>query len=152
MFVQATAVNNLLRREGVAELGDGRRWLVALTGAAIVSLAALTLAPVGVALSFLLLCAAAAAAAAIAMHHLVALPVVEFCLAGFIAIVGTIIFRLFVTDKDKRLLRRNFEFYLAPALIERMASPDKPPQLGGEQREVTIFLADVVQFSTLYPG
>jgi adenylate cyclase len=149
VFVQATAVNNLLRREGIAELGDGPRWLVALTGAAIGSPAALTLTPGVVALSFLLLCAAAGAIAAIALHHLVALPVVEFCLAGFIAIVGTIIFRLFVTDKDKHLLRRNFEFYLAPALIDRMASSDRPPQLGGEQREVTIFFADVVQFSTL---
>jgi adenylate cyclase len=149
VFIQATSVNNLLRREGIAELGDGPRWLVALTGAAIASPAALTLTPSGVALSFLVLCAAAGAVAAIALHHLVALPVVEFCLAGFIAIVGTIIFRLFVTDKDKRLLRRNFEFYLAPALVERMASSGKPPQLGGEQRDVTIFFADIVQFSTL---
>ena len=41
VFIQATAVNNLLRREGIAELGDGPRWLVVLTGAAIASPAAL---------------------------------------------------------------------------------------------------------------
>ena len=129
MFIQAIAVNNLLRRDGIAELGDGPRWLVVLTVAVIASSAALTLTPGGVALSFLVLCAAAGAVAAIALHHLVASPVVEFCLAGFIAIVGTIIFRLFVTDKDKRLLRRNFEFYLAPALVERMASSASPRNL-----------------------
>ena len=149
VFVQATAVNNLLRSEAIAELGDGSRWLIALSGAAIESAATLTLAPAGVALSFLLLCAAAAAATAIAMQFLVAAPVVEVCLAGAIAIVGTTAFRLFVTDRDKRLLRRNFELYLAPAVVERMANADKPPQLGGEQRDVTIFFSDLVKFSTL---
>ena len=149
VFVQATAVNNLVRREAIVELGDGSRWLVALTGAAIGSAAALTLTPGGVAVSFLLLCAAAGTAGAIALHGLVALPVVEFCLAGGVAIVGTTVFRLFVTDKDKRLLRRNFEFYLAPAVVDRMANSGKPPRLGGEQRDVTIFFSDLAQFSAL---
>ena len=149
VFVQATAVNNLLRREAIIELGDGARWLLALAGAAVGSAAALTLTPAGVAISFLLFSASAGAAAAIALHFLVALPVVEICLAGLVAIIGTTIFRLFVTDKDKRLLRRNFEFYLAPAVVDRMANSDKPPQLGGEQRDVTILFSDLVQFSTL---
>ena len=149
VFVQATAVNNLVRREAITELGDGSRWLIALTGAAIGSAAALTLTPVGVAVSFLLPCVSAGAAAAIALYGLVALPVVEFCLAGVLAIIGTTVFRLFVTDKDKRLLRRNFEFYLAPAVVDRMANSGKPPQLGGEQRDVTILFTDLVQFSTL---
>ncbi|HXZ14368.1 MAG TPA: adenylate/guanylate cyclase domain-containing protein [Roseiarcus sp.] len=149
VFVQATAVNNLMRREAVVELGDGPRWLIALAGAAIESLAAFTLAPVGVAVSLALLCAAAATAAAVALHALIALPVVEVCLAGVFAVVATTAFRLFVTDKDKRLLRRNFELYLAPAVVERIANSDRPPQLGGEQREVTIFFSDLVKFSTL---
>ncbi len=109
VFVQATAVNNLVRREAVTELGDGSRWLLALTGAAMGSAAALTLTPAGAAVSFLFLCAAAGAGAAIALFGLVALPVVEFSLAGAVAIVGTTIFRLFVTDKDKRLLLRNLK-------------------------------------------
>ena len=149
VFVQATAVNNLLRGEAIVELGDRPRWLIALAGAGIESAAALYFTPVGVALSFLLLCATAAAASAIALGVFVAAPLVEVCLAGLIAIVGTSAFRLFVTDRDKRRLRRNFELYLAPAVVERIANADKPPQLGGEQREVTIFFSDLVQFSTL---
>ena len=149
VFVQATAVNNLLRREALVELGDGPRWLIAFAGAAIESAAALYLTPVGVGLSLLFLCGAAAALAAIALHFLVAAPVVEVCLAGLTAIIGTTVFRLFVTDRDKRALRRNFELYLAPAVVERIANSDKPPQLGGEQRDVTIFFSDLVTFSTL---
>ena len=149
VFVQATAVNNLLRREALVELGDGPRWLIAFAGAAIEFAAALYLTPVGVGLSLLFICGAAAALAAIALHFLVAAPVVEVCLAGLTAIIGTTVFRLFVTDRDKRALRRNFELYLAPAVVERIANSDKPPQLGGEQRDVTIFFSDLVTFSTL---
>ena len=149
VFVQATAVNNLVRREAINELGDATRWLLAFAGAAIESIAALTLTPAGVAFSFLALCAAAAGAAAIALQALVAFPVVEICAAGFAAIVGATIFRLFVTDRDKRLLRRNFELYLPPVLIEKMTRTGKSPQLGGEQRDVTVFFSDLVGFSTL---
>jgi adenylate cyclase len=149
VFVQATAINNLLRREAIVELSDWARWLFALAAAAIETLAALTLSPIAVAFSFLLLCIATAAATAIAFHNLIALPVVEVALAGFAAIVATTVFRLFVTDKDKRLLRRNFEFYLAPAVIEKMTSSNSPPALGGEQRDVSILFSDLVRFSTL---
>ncbi len=149
VFIQATAVNNLLRREAIVELGDGPRWLIALAGAAIESAAALVLSPIGVALSFLLLCVAASAASAIALHASLAAPIVEVCLAALVAIVGTTAFRLFVTDKDKRRLRRNFELYLAPAVVARLANSDNPPRLGGEQRDVTIFFSDLVKFSSL---
>ena len=147
--MQATAINNLMRREAIIELSDRARWPIALAAAAIEALAALTLTPLGVAVSFLALCLISAAATAIAFHNLVALPVVEVCVAGFAAIVATTVFRLTVTDKDKRLLRRNFEFYLAPAVIERMARSNKPPELGGEQRDVTVLFSDLVRFSTL---
>jgi adenylate cyclase len=149
VFVQATAINNLLRREAIFELGDGARWLLALAAAAVETLAAFTLTPIAVAFSFLLLCLVTVAATAIAFHNLIALPVVEVAIAGFAAIVATTVFRLFVTDKDKRLLRRNFEFYLAPAVIEKMASSNRPPALGGEQRDVSILFSDLVRFSTL---
>src|SRR5208282_2436568 len=123
--------NNLLRREAIVELGDWPRWFIALAAAAVETLAAFTLTPFAVAFSFLVLCLVSAAATAIAFQNLIALPIVEAVVAGFAAIVGTTVFRLFVTDRDKRLLRRNFEFYLAPAVIEKMVGSDHPPQLGG---------------------
>jgi adenylate cyclase len=149
VFVQATAINNLLGREAIIELSDGPRWLLALVAAAIGALAAITLSPVGVASVFLLVCLLSAAATAIAFHYLIALPYLELVAAAFAAIVTTTIFRLFVADKDKRLLRRTFEFYLAPAVIEKLASSNKPPALGGETRDITILFSDLVRFSTL---
>ncbi len=70
-------------------------------------------------------------------------------LAGLLALVATTGFRLFVTDKDKRLLRRTFEYYLPPSVVGKLLASDKPPQLGGEMREVTLFFSDLVRFSTV---
>jgi len=52
-----------------------------------------------------------------------------------------------VTDKDKRLLRRNFAFYLAPALIEKMLRSQTMPTLGGEIRSVSLYRSDLAGFS-----
>ena len=57
-------------------------------------------------------------------------------------------FRLVVTDKDKRFLRKSFALYLAPAVIEKMLASSAPPALGGELRTVTIFFSDVAGFSS----
>jgi adenylate cyclase len=56
-------------------------------------------------------------------------------------------FRLAVTDRDRRFLRKSFALYLAPAVIEKMMTSSKPPSLGGETRSVTMFFSDVAGFS-----
>jgi adenylate cyclase len=63
--------------------------------------------------------------------------------------VAAIGYRFVVTDKDKRFLRRSFGFYLAPSVIEKMVASNKPPELGGETRLVTVYFSDVAGFSTL---
>ncbi len=149
VYVQAAAVNNLLRREAIAELSDRTRWLIVLGAAALGAAAALMLTPLRAALAYANLCLVAAIATAVAFRHLVALPLVEAALAGLLALVATTGFRLFVADKDKRLLRRTFEYYLPPSIVAKLLASDKPPQLGGEMREVTLFFSDLVRFSTL---
>lgn len=69
-------------------------------------------------------------------------------LAGIIALPATVAFRLIVSDKDKRFLRRSFALYLAPSVIESMLASNKTPALGGETRIVTVFFSDIAGFST----
>src|SRR5207237_3466852 len=68
--------------------------------------------------------------------------------AGLIALPVTIGFRLVVTDTDKRLLRRSFGLYLAPAVVAKMVASSKPPALGGEMRSVTVFFSDIAGFAS----
>jgi len=44
--------------------------------------------------------------------------------------VIVLVYRIAVTDKDKRRLRRMFSLYLAPEMVDRMVASDHLPQLG----------------------
>jgi adenylate cyclase len=148
VFVHVAAVNNLLRRNALVELGRTTTGLIAIAMAAVVALVALVLAPPLAFLSFLGLALAWTATAAIGLDHALALPLLQPLFAGIIALAAAIAFRLIVSDKDKRFLRRSFALYLAPAVIERMLASNKPPALGGETRIVTVFFSDIAGFST----
>ncbi len=62
---------------------------------------------------------------------------------------ATIGYRFVIADSGKRLLRQSFALYLAPAVIEKMLSSNKPPALGGEMRNVTVYFSDIADFSSI---
>jgi len=149
-YIHAAAVNNLIRHDALTETGPVQSGIIAAAFAAVPAFAALVLAPFAAVASFLVLaaCAAAAAVAALQYNTLV-LPLFESLLAGIAALFVMIGFRLAVTDKNERILRRSFALYLAPAVIEKMLSSGKLPSLGGETRRVTMFFSDIANFSAL---
>jgi class 3 adenylate cyclase len=87
--------------------------------------------------------------ATLAFARLVVVPLSEPFIAGFIALVAMIAYRLIVTDRGQRLLRRSFALYLAPQVIDQMLASDKLPVLGGETRDVTVFFSDLANFSSI---
>ncbi|HZB92327.1 MAG TPA: adenylate/guanylate cyclase domain-containing protein [Stellaceae bacterium] len=52
-------------------------------------------------------------------------------------------------DLEHRRIRAAFQRYLAPGMVERLARSPQPPQLGGEQRELTVLFCDLRGFSRL---
>jgi len=147
VYVQAAAINDLLRGDAVVELGRLPAGLIAAAFAALAALAALAFAPAIAAAGCATLALAWTAAATLAFDRALALPLVEPFAAGLAALVAMTGFRLIVTDREKRLLRRSFALYLAPAVIEQMMASSRLPQLGGETRSVTVFFSDVAGFS-----
>ena len=148
VYIHATAINNLIRREATSELGWRPTLLVALIGALLGAFAALLLAPGAAALVLIVAAFLWTVGGTVAFEQNLALPLFEPLLAGFAAIVLTVAFRLVVTDRDKRFLRRTFGLYLAPAVIERMTTSNKMPELGGEMRDITVYFSDVAGFSS----
>ena len=73
------------------------------------------------------------------------------CVAAAAAWVGAAAtgFRFLVADRDRRFLRKSFGLYLASAVIEKMVAANKPPALGGKNREVTIYFSNVAGFSSI---
>lgn len=156
VYVHAAAVNDLLRRDAVSELGRGPTALIAGGFALVAALAASALWPGAAAGCVLALALVWTVAAMLAFGRALALPLIEPFGAAIIALPAMIGLRLMVSDRDKRLLRRSFTLYLAPALIDRMLVSSQLPQLGGETRDVTVFFSDLADFTslseTLHPG
>jgi len=148
VYLHATAVNNLIRKDAVVEAGRPTRGVVAAAFAAAAVALAFLLAPAAASLALVGLHIVWTAGAAIIFKQSFALPLLEPLLAGVIALICTISFRFVVTEKDKRFLRRSFAFYLAPAVIEKMMASNTLPELGGESRVLTVYFSDVAGFSS----
>lgn len=77
--------------------------------------------------------------------YAVALPIV----ATVFTFIALSLYRYGLLDRERRHLRHAFGRYLAPAMVERLASRQKLPELGGEQREITILFCDLRGFTAL---
>ncbi len=148
VYIHATAVNNLLRRDAVREAGRGATVLLAGAGAALAAGSALLLAPAAALGALLFLAAGHVAGALLLFRDALALPLVEPLLAAFGALGLTVGWRFAVVDRDERFLRRSFGLYLAPQVIDGMLESGRLPALGGEVREVTVFFSDIAGFSS----
>ena len=148
VYIHATAVNNLLRGEALTEVGRTTTAIISFGLAALTAAAALALGPVAAALAYLGMAAAWTAGAMVVFREALALPLVQPLLAGLAALGATISYRFVVADRNKRLLRQSFAFYLAPAVIEKLMASNKPPTLVGEMRNVTVYFSDIADFSS----
>jgi class 3 adenylate cyclase/CHASE2 domain-containing sensor protein len=149
VYVHATAVENLVARNAIVELGNLPVMMIAIAFAVLAAIAARMLGP-GVA-AFVLVGAALiwTLCATFVFTRSLALPLSDPFLAGLASMVAIVAYRLVVTDKGERLLRSSFALYLAPQVIERMLASKKLPVLGGETRDVTVFFSDLAGFSSI---
>jgi adenylate cyclase len=149
VYIHATAVNNLLARDGLVEFERKPTVAMAIGFALLTALAAWMLAPVAAAAAYLGLAALTALGATYAFSKAYVIPLSEPFMAGLLALLLMIAWRLVVTDRGQRLLRRSFALYLAPQVIDRMLASNKLPDLGGETRDVTVFFSDLEGFSSI---
>ena len=149
VYIQATAVENLLGRNPASQLSRRNVTIFTLVFAALATISARVLAPFGAALTYLIMCAIYTVIATVMFVESLALPLFEPILAGLAALVMMVGYRFVVADKEERFLRKSFALYLAPQVIETMLSSKKMPALGGEMCDVTIFFSDIAGFSTI---
>jgi len=149
VYVHATAVRNLLQHAALRDLGRFADWAVGLllSGFAVAAVFMFSL-PVAVLVAALGLLVGLAVAVMLFANALV-LPILTIALSAVAALVASVAYRFMVTDRDKRRLRRNFAFYLAPALIDKMMRSETMPTLGGEIRTVSLYRSDLAGFSSI---
>src|SRR5262249_32502332 len=110
VYIHATAVNNLVRDDGLIEFG---RIGAAIASFALAATAAFVLGSVSAAAATVGLGVTWIAGATVALRYALALPLIEPLLASLAALGATIGYRFMIADKGKRLLRQSFALYRA---------------------------------------
>lgn len=64
-----------------------------------------------------------------------------------LAFVSIVAYRAMTEERDKRIIKNMFGTYLSPKVVEQIL--DKPPELGGVDKNLTVFFSDIRGFTTL---
>jgi adenylate cyclase len=65
---------------------------------------------------------------------------------------GMTLFKYLTEERQKRLIRRAFQYYLHPTVVDQIAQHPQLLKLGGESRELTVLFSDIRNFSTIAEG
>ena len=152
VYAHAAAINNLVRRDTLAELGAPGEAVVTLALLALGALAALTLPALAAAAAVAGGGAAWLAAATAAFTGGLVLPALTPLIGAAATLAVLLGYRFWVADRDKRQLRRSFALYLPGPVVDRLVRSEKPPSLGGEAREVTVMFSDIAGFTAMAEG
>jgi serine phosphatase RsbU (regulator of sigma subunit) len=127
VYVQATAVSNLIRGDTLIEFDRISTGIAAFALAGLAVAAALAFGPAGAALTFLGIAAVWSAGATLAFRNALALPLIEPLLCALAALAATIGYRLVVADRRvaaEAARRRAHEAEMASAAaIQRAMLP-----------------------------
>jgi adenylate cyclase len=66
-----------------------------------------------------------------------------------LAVTATVLLNYAVEGRQKRFIRRAFQHYLSPRVIEQIVQHPERLRLGGERRVLTIFFSDLEGFTSL---
>jgi adenylate cyclase len=79
----------------------------------------------------------------------VRLPAVAPAVSALALYGATASYRFILITHERRLIKRAFQSYVAPAIVEQMLSDPSKLQLGGQTYDVTIMFTDIEGFTTL---
>jgi adenylate cyclase len=68
-------------------------------------------------------------------------------LAMVLTFVSIVVYRVMTEDRDKRRIREMFGKYVSPAVVSEIL--ERPPELGGVDKDLTVFFSDIRGFTTL---
>ncbi len=70
-------------------------------------------------------------------------------LASFLPSMAIVAIKFMKEESQKKFIKSAFSYYLAPSVIDEIIKDPESLELGGEDREITIFFSDIVSFSTI---
>jgi adenylate cyclase len=62
---------------------------------------------------------------------------------------GIVWYKFNVAERRRRFIKRAFEFYMNPAVVDQIAKNPEMLELGGKEMDLTAFFSDVASFTTI---
>jgi len=69
-------------------------------------------------------------------------------LAIILSFVTNTVYQTVTEQREKHRIRKTFQQYVAPTVVEKMLSSGELPSYGGERRELTVLFSDIRRFSS----
>jgi adenylate cyclase len=149
VFIHAAAVNNLARQDYLLTPPPWAAVTIVTIAAFGVALIGMRFGLAAATAGLLLVLLVWAASAVIAFERGIVLPLFATVGACGLAFPLTLAYRFTISDRDRRQLSRAFSLYLPPTIIERLVESNRPPELGGEERELSILFSDIGKYTEL---
>ena len=80
------------------------------------------------------------------------LPIAPLEVAAALALLAAVIVNYALEGHQKRFIKGAFKQYLSPIVIEKLMQNPDGLQLGGEEKELSIFFSDIQGFTTISEG
>ncbi len=68
-------------------------------------------------------------------------------IGGALTFISIVLYRIMTEEKDKKRIKNMFGRYVSPAVVDQIL--DNPPELGGVDKNLTVFFSDIRGFTTL---
>ncbi|PPR11758.1 MAG: Adenylate cyclase 1 [Alphaproteobacteria bacterium MarineAlpha11_Bin1] len=147
VLVQATAVSNILLQEYLIEPNGTTIFGICFAFAVYIGLIAGFVRPIVAAIASIASMLGFFALGVNGLSSFYVLPFLQAVIASLITFTGILGYRFVITEKSQRNLRSNFKFYLSPVVVDELVKSERPPKLGGEEREITVLFSDLAGFT-----
>lgn len=84
--------------------------------------------------------------------HYILIPFAYMILTSALTAGALIAYFYIIESKEKTFIRKTFQYYLMPEIIDELVSHPERLTLGGEKRKVTVFFSDIRGFTTISEG
>ena len=149
VYVHANAINNLLHGNALRETSTVSYALLAIPLSLTIALLTLFFTPIRLGITAIASVAVWTILVMFSFYDGLVLPLLDPIIAAAITLTAVLGFRFIVADKDKRLIKNAFGLYLEPAIIDKMMDAGDSPELGGEERELTVWFSDIAGFTSI---